>query len=54
MLFMRPPCPRKEGFSEPDSNKTPTVWLSTKKIDDKVLIYSVRDNGTRNSSKNTG
>ena len=35
---MRPPCPPKGGFSDSDSNKTPTVWVSTKKIGDKVLI----------------
>ena len=32
------------GFSEPENKKTPTVWLSTKKVGDKVLIF-VRDNG---------
>jgi two-component system NtrC family sensor kinase len=32
------------GFTDSDRNKNPTVWLSTKKIDGKVLIY-VRDNG---------
>jgi signal transduction histidine kinase len=34
----------KGGFSESDSNKTPTVWVSTKKENNKILI-SVRDNG---------
>ena len=34
----------KGGFSEADSNKTPTVWVSTKKENNKILI-SVRDNG---------
>ncbi len=34
----------KGGFSDSENNKTPTVWLSTKKLRDKVLI-SVKDNG---------
>ncbi len=36
--------PSEGGFSDPEKNKTPTVWLSTKKLGGKVLI-SVRDNG---------
>ncbi len=32
------------GFSDPDKSYNPTVWLSTKKIGDKILI-SVKDNG---------
>ena len=32
------------GFSHSDKNSNPTVWVSTKKTGDKVLI-SVRDNG---------
>ncbi len=44
MLFMQPPCPPKEGSQTPDNIKTPTVWVSTKKEGDKVLI-SVKDNG---------
>jgi two-component system, NtrC family, sensor kinase len=32
------------GFSDPDKSYNPTVWVSTKKVADKVLI-SVRDNG---------
>jgi len=32
------------GFSDSDKNSNPTVWVSTKKTGDKVLI-SVRDNG---------
>ncbi len=34
----------KGGFSESDNSKTPAVWMSTKKVGDKVLI-SVKDNG---------
>jgi signal transduction histidine kinase len=34
----------KGGISERASNKTPTIWVSTKKAGDKVLI-SVKDNG---------
>ena len=36
--------PSKGGLSNSDSNKTPTVWVSTKKDGNKILI-SVRDNG---------
>ena len=36
--------PSKGGLSDSDSNKTPTVWLKTKKEGNKVLI-SVGDNG---------
>ena len=32
------------GFSDPDYKHDPTVWVSTKKVGDKVFI-SVRDNG---------
>jgi signal transduction histidine kinase len=38
------------GFSDPDYIHSPTVWVSTKKINDKVLI-SVRDNGPGISNK---
>ena len=33
------------GISDPDKSYNPTVWVSTKKVGDKVLI-SVRDNGS--------
>jgi signal transduction histidine kinase len=36
--------PSKGGFSASDNRHEPTVWVSTKKVNDKVLI-SVRDNG---------
>ncbi|MES1221691.1 MAG: ATP-binding protein, partial [Bacteroidota bacterium] len=36
--------PSKGGISESASNKNPTVWVSTKKVGDKILI-TVRDNG---------
>jgi two-component system NtrC family sensor kinase len=36
--------PSKGGLSNSDSNKIPTVWVSTKKDGNKILI-SVRDNG---------
>jgi signal transduction histidine kinase len=44
-----PPSPEKigtgaGGISEPASNKTPTIWVSTKKDGNSILI-SVRDNG---------
>jgi signal transduction histidine kinase len=42
--FYAASMPSKGGFSDSDSNKTPTVCVSTKKDGDKVLI-SVRDNG---------
>ena len=34
----------KEGRSDTDRNESPTVWISTKNADNKVII-SVRDNG---------
>ncbi len=42
--FYAASLPSKGGFSDPDNTKTPTVWVSTKKEGDKVLI-SVKDNG---------
>jgi two-component system, NtrC family, sensor kinase len=42
--FYAASLPSKGGFSDPDKNYNPTVWVSTKKVDDKILI-SVRDNG---------
>jgi len=44
-----PPSPEKigtgtGGTSEPALNKTPTIWVSTKKDGNRILI-SVRDNG---------
>ena len=38
------PPPGGGGFSDPNYKHDPTVWVSTKKLGDKVLI-SVRDNG---------
>jgi signal transduction histidine kinase len=38
------PLPPKGGFSDPDYRHVPTVWVSTKRERDKVVI-SVRDNG---------
>jgi signal transduction histidine kinase len=35
----------KGGFNDPDYKHEPTIWVSTKKIADKVFI-SVKDNGT--------
>jgi signal transduction histidine kinase len=40
---MQPP-PSKGGISDPGNNENPTVWVSTKKEGDKIII-SVRDNG---------
>ena len=38
------PLPDGGGFKGPDYKHSPTVWVSTKKVGDSVLI-SVRDNG---------
>ena len=42
--FYAAPLPPEGGFSDPDYVHNPTVWVSTKKEGNKVLI-SVRDNG---------
>ncbi len=42
--FYAAPLPPARGFSDPDYKHVPTVWLSTKKVGDKVFI-SVKDNG---------
>ncbi|MEO6218913.1 MAG: ATP-binding protein, partial [Ginsengibacter sp.] len=42
--FYAASLPSDGGFSDSKKNKTPTVWVSTKKEGDKVLI-SVKDNG---------
>ncbi|HRG24609.1 MAG TPA: ATP-binding protein, partial [Chitinophagaceae bacterium] len=42
--FYAAPLPPKGGFSDPDYRHVPTVWVSTKRERDKVII-SVRDNG---------
>ena len=42
--FYAAALPPEEGFSDPDYVHNPTVWVSTKKEGNKVLI-SVRDNG---------
>ena len=42
--FYAAPLPPEGGFPDPDYKHDPTVWVSTKKVGDKVLI-SVRDNG---------
>ena len=42
--FYAAPLPPEGGFKDPDYIHNPTIWLSTKKVGDKVLI-SVRDNG---------
>ena len=38
------PLPPEGGFKDPDYIHNPTVWVSTKKDGNKILI-SVRDNG---------
>ena len=43
--FYAAPLPPEGGFSNPDYVHTPTVWVSTKKMADKILI-SVKDNGS--------
>ena len=42
--FYAAPLPPEGGFKDPHYKHEPTVWISTKKMGDKVLI-SVRDNG---------
>ncbi len=42
--FYAAPLPPEGGFSDPSYKHEPTVWVSTKKMGDKVLI-SVKDNG---------
>jgi len=42
--FYAAPLPPEGGFSDPDYVHNPTVWVSTKKEGNKVLI-AVRDNG---------
>jgi two-component system, NtrC family, sensor kinase len=42
--FYAAPLPPEGGFKGPQHKHEPTVWVSTKKVGDKVLI-SVRDNG---------
>ena len=42
--FYAASLPSKGGFSDSDKSNDPIVWVSTKKIGDKVII-SVRDNG---------
>jgi signal transduction histidine kinase len=42
--FYAAPLPPEGGFKDPNYKHEPTVWVSTKKIGDKILI-SVRDNG---------
>ncbi|MGC4037006.1 MAG: ATP-binding protein [Chitinophagaceae bacterium] len=42
--FYAAALPSKGGFSDSDKRIDPTIWVSTKKLGDKVLI-SVRDNG---------
>jgi len=48
--FYAAPLPPEGGFSDPDYVHSPTVWVTTKKIGDRVLI-SVRDNGPGISKK---
>jgi two-component system NtrC family sensor kinase len=42
--FYAAPLPPNGGFNNPQNKHEPTVWVSTKKLGDKILI-SVRDNG---------
>jgi signal transduction histidine kinase len=42
--FYAAPLPPEGGGKDPDYNHVPTVWLSTRKVGDRVLV-SVRDNG---------
>jgi two-component system NtrC family sensor kinase len=42
--FYAAPLPPEGGFKNPQIKHEPTVWVSTKKVGDKILI-SVKDNG---------
>ena len=42
--FYAAPLPPKGGFSDPDYRHDPTIWVSTKRENGKIII-SVRDNG---------
>ena len=42
--FYAAPLPPEGGFPDPDYKHSPTVWVSTKKMGDKVQV-SVKDNG---------
>jgi ligand-binding sensor domain-containing protein/signal transduction histidine kinase len=42
--FYAAPLSPEEGFKDPSYRHEPTIWVSTRKVGDKVLI-SVRDNG---------
>ena len=42
--FYAAPLPPEGGFPDPDYKHSPTVWVNTKKVGDKVFI-SVKDNG---------
>jgi signal transduction histidine kinase len=42
--FYAASLPSEGGFSDPDKNHDPTIWVSTKKVGDIVFI-SVKDNG---------
>jgi signal transduction histidine kinase len=42
--FYAAPLPPKGGFLDPNYVHNPTIWVSTKKVGDKVFI-SVKDNG---------
>ncbi len=42
--FYAAPLPPEGGFPDPGYKHSPTVWLSTKKVGDKVIV-SVKDNG---------
>ena len=48
--FYAAPLPPQGGFLDPDYRHSPTVWVSTKKMGDKVFI-SVKDNGPGISKK---
>ena len=42
--FYAAPLPPEGGFPDPDYKHNPTIWVSTKKVGDKIFI-SVKDNG---------
>jgi signal transduction histidine kinase len=42
--FYAAPLPPEGGFPDPDYKHSPTVWVTTKNLGDKILI-SVKDNG---------
>ncbi len=49
-FYAAAPPPPKGGLGKEAANRNPTVWITTKKLGDKVMI-SVKDNGPGISQK---